>query len=50
MLCGLMFLGGMFLKDPFNILLPIIFMIPILLGIIIYSYILFAEDQKKKQK
>ena len=47
-LAGLFFIVGMFLKAPWNILIPTFLLLPIIIGIVIYSYLLFAKNKKNK--
>jgi len=45
---GLSFLISVFFKEPYNIVIPFIFTMVVAIGVIIYSYILFAEEKKEK--
>ena len=45
---GVSFLVGMLLKMPYNLIIPMIFMAIVLIGIVVYSYILFVEEKKKE--
>ena len=47
---GVLFLICIFLKVPYNLIIPFIFLAVILIGLVVYSYIAFAEDKKKKSK
>jgi len=49
-LSGILYLGGMFLKAPYSILIPTALMLVIMVGIVIYSYILFKENKKNEKK
>ena len=48
-LTGVLFLIGMFIKDPYNIIIPIVCMAIIMIGIVIYSYILFTKEHRQKE-
>ena len=46
---GILFLVCMPLSEPYNILIPLLFMAIVMIGIVVYSYVVYAEE-KKEQK
>ena len=45
---GLLFLVSLLFKEPFNLVIPMVFMALVLVGILIYSYLLFQKEQVTK--
>jgi len=46
---GVLFLICMFIKEPYNLAIPLISMTVVLIGILAYSYILFVSEKKSKK-
>lgn len=45
---GTLFIFGMFLKTPYDLVIPLIFMAVVMIGIVVYSYMLFKEEKGKR--
>ena len=43
---GLSFLVCMFVKEPYNLIIPLVVTGAVVIGIVIYSYMLFAEEKR----
>ena len=43
---GVVFVISMLLKMPYSLIIPLVFMAIVMIGIVVYSYIAFAEEKK----
>jgi len=47
---GLSYLACAFIKSPYNIIVPVIITMVVMVGLVVYSYLLFAEEKSNKKK